>query len=208
MTSDEISRILRLSVIRKYFDDIKYAMDNMPLNPILEVIDVLQKARIERKTVYIFGNGGSAATASHCACDFSKGANHKDMPGLKVVALNDNVPLMTAWANDESYSQLYARQIENVVEKGDVAIGISVSGNSPNVLNCIKAARDNGALTIGFTSKDGGELKNIVDIPLRLPVDNMEQAEDLHLLLGHVITTCLRLVSSEMPIAFSEEGEL
>ena len=208
MTSDEILRFLRLSVIRKYFDDIKSAMDNMPLNPILEVIDVLQKARIGRKTVYIFGNGGSAATASHCACDFSKGANHKDMPGLKVVALNDNVPLMTAWANDESYSQLYARQLENIIEKGDVAIGISVSGNSPNVLNCIKSARDNGAITIGFTSKDGGELKNIVDIPLRLPVDNMEQAEDLHLLLGHVITTCLRLVSSEMPIAYSEEGEL
>ena len=112
---------------------------------------------------------------------------------------------MTAWANDERYSQLYARQLENMVEKGDVAIGISVSGNSPNVLNCIKSARDNGAIIIGFTSKDGGELKNIVDIPLRLPVDNMEQAEDLHLLSG--MSSQPRGVS-EMPIADSEEGEL
>jgi len=208
MTSDEILRILRLTVIRKYFDDIKYALDNMPFDPILEVISALQIARLERKTVYIFGNGGSAATASHCACDFAKGANHKDMPGLKVVALNDNVPLMTAWANDESYCQLYARQLENIVEKGDVVIGISVSGNSENVLNCVKVAHDKGALTIGFTSKIGGKLKNIVDIPVRLPVDNMEQAEDLHLLLGHVITTCLRVVSPEIPVEYSEEREL
>ena len=204
MASDEI---VRLAIIKKYFDDIKSALDNMALDPILEVINALQSARIQRKTVYVFGNGGSAATASHCACDFSKGTNHNDVPGLKVIALNDNVPLMTAWANDESYYQLYARQLENIIDRGDIAMGISVSGNSPNILNCIKVARAMGALTIGFTSKIGGELKNVVDIPVRLPVDNMEQAEDLHLLLTHIITTCLRVVSSEYPLTHSE-GEL
>jgi len=195
MASDAV---VKLTVIRQYFNDIKAALDNMPLEPILQVIDALQKARIARKTVYIFGNGGSAATASHCACDFSKGANHNGIPGLKVIALNDNIPAMTAWANDESYSQIYARQLEKVAAKGDIAIGISVSGNSLNILNCIKVARDMGALTIGFTSNIGGLLKNIVDIPVRLPVDNMEQAEDLHLLIAHVITTCLRVCSSEL----------
>ena len=195
MASDTI---VKTTVIRQYFNDIQAALDNMPLEPILQVIDALQKARIARKTVYIFGNGGSAATASHCACDFSKGANHNGIPGLKVIALNDNIPAMTAWANDESYSQIYARQLEKVVAKGDIAIGISVSGNSLNILNCIKVARDMGALTIGFTSNIGGLLKNIVDIPVRLPVDNMEQAEDLHLLIAHVITTCLRVCSSEL----------
>ena len=195
MASDAV---VKLTVIRQYFNDIQTALDNMPLEPILQVIDALQKARIERNTVYIFGNGGSAATASHCACDFSKGANHNGMLGLKVIALNDNIPAMTAWANDESYSQIYARQLEKVVAKGDIAIGISVSGNSLNILNCIKVARDMGALTIGFTSNIGGLLKNIVDIPVRLPVDNMEQAEDLHLLIAHVITTCLRVCSSEL----------
>jgi len=204
MTSDTI---LRTIVIKEYFNDIKSALDDMPLDNILKVIDALEKARIKRKTVYICGNGGSAATASHCACDFSKGTNHNDTPGLKVIALNDNVPLMTAWANDESYHQLYARQLENIVEKGDIAIGISVSGNSSNILNFIRTAHDKGALTVGFTSKIGGELKNVVDIPVRLPVDNMEQAEDLHLLLTHIITTCLRVVSSEYPLTHSE-GEL
>ena len=195
MASDAV---VKLTVIRQYFNDIKAALENMPLEPILLVIDDLQKARIARKTVYIFGNGGSAATASHCACDFSKGANHNGIPGLKVIALNDNIPAMTAWANDESYSQIYARQLEKVVAKGDIAIGISGSGNSLNILNCIKVEHDMGVLTIGFTSNIGGLLKNIVDIPVRLPVDNMEQAEDLHLLIAHVITTCLRVCSSEL----------
>jgi D-sedoheptulose 7-phosphate isomerase len=198
MASDAI---VKTTVIKQYFNDIKAALDNMPLEPILQVIEALQKARIERKTVYVFGNGGSAATASHCACDFSKGANPNGTLGLKVIALNDNIPSMTAWANDESYSQIYARQLEQVVGKGDIAIGISVSGNSLNILNCIKVARDMGALTIGFTSNIGGLLKNIVDIPVRLPVDNMEQAEDLHLLIAHVITTCLRVCSSELSVA-------
>ena len=198
MASDAI---VKTTVIRQYFNDIKAALDNMPLEPILQVIEALQKARMERKTVYVFGNGGSAATASHCACDFSKGANPHGTLGLKVISLNDNIPSMTAWANDESYSQIYARQLEQVVAKGDIAIGISVSGNSLNILNCIKVARDMGALTIGFTSNIGGLLKNIVDIPVRLPVDNMEQAEDLHLLIAHVITTCLRVCSSELSVA-------
>ena len=132
MASDAV---VKLTVIRQYFNDIQAALDNMPLEPILQVIDALQKARIARKTVYIFGNGGSAATASHCACDFSKGANHNGIPGLKVIALNDNIPAMTAWANDESYSQIYARQLEKVAAKGDIAIGISVSGNSLKILN-------------------------------------------------------------------------
>jgi D-sedoheptulose 7-phosphate isomerase len=197
MASDSIAIS---TVIGQYFNDIKAALDNIPLEPILKVIDALQKARIERKTVYVFGNGGSAATASHCACDFSKGANNHGMSGLKVIALNDNIPAMTAWANDESYSQIYARQLEKVVEKGDIAIGISVSGNSLNILNCIKVARGMGALTIGFTSNAGGVLKNIVDIPVRLPVDNMEQAEDLHLLITHVITTCLKVCSAELSV--------
>jgi D-sedoheptulose 7-phosphate isomerase len=103
MTSDAI---VKTTVIRQYFNDIKAALDNMPLEPIILVIDALQKARIERKTVYVFGNGGSAATASHCACDFSKGANPGGTLGLKVIALNDNIPSMTAWANDESYRLL------------------------------------------------------------------------------------------------------
>jgi len=201
-------KMLRLAVIRRYFNDIKSALDDMPIDPILEVINALHQARIERKTVYIFGNGGSAATASHCACDFARSTNHHDIPGLKAIALNDNIPMMTAWANDESYTQIYARQLEKIVDKGDVAIGISVSGNSPNILNCIKVANEREALTIGFTSKLGGKLKDIVDIPVRLPVNNMEQAEDLHLLLEHVITICLRAAFSESYVTCNKRVRL
>lgn len=188
----------RFEIIKRYFNDIKIALDVMPVDSIIRVAETLEEARSYRKPVYIFGNGGSAATASHCACDFAKGASCSGKPRIKAMALNDNVPLLSAWANDESYEQVYAQQLENFIEEGDIAIGISVSGNSPNVLNGIKVARSKGATTIGFTCAQGGRLKDLVDIAVRVPLNNMEQVEDLHLLLEHVITTCLRTDSIEL----------
>jgi D-sedoheptulose 7-phosphate isomerase len=205
MISDESARN---NCIRKYLTDIRSALDLMPIDSIVKVIKALQRARIEGKTVYVFGNGGSAATASHCACDFSKGTHQNGMPGLKVISLTDNVPLITAWANDESYDQIFTRQLENIIERDDIAIGISVSGNSVNVLNCIKVANELGAVTIGFTSKTGGKLKDIVNIPVRLPVDDMEQAEDLHLILEHIITVCLREESKDLCTTYNVQGKM
>ena len=111
---------------------------------------------------------------------------------VKAFALTDNIALLSAWANDTAYENIFAEQLENILELGDIAIGISGSGNSPNVLNGVKTAKAKGATTIGFIGFDGGKLKELVDIYIIVPCHNMEQAEDIHLLLEHVITVCLR----------------
>ena len=113
-------------------------------------------------------------------------------PRVKAFALTDNVPLLSAWANDSDYENIFAEQLENFIEAGDIAIAISGSGNSANVLNGVKLARAKGVTTIGFIGFDGGTLKELVDIAVIVSCHNMEQVEDIHLLFGHVITTCLR----------------
>ncbi len=184
-----------LDTIRRYIADINVALEGLPMDKIAEAIGLLEKARLEGNKVFIFGNGGSAATASHFASDLSKGAIREGKPRIKAFALTDNVPLLTAWANDTSYENIFAEQLENCVDRGDIVIGISGSGNSPNVLKGVKVAKNKGATAVGFIGFDGGRLKSVVDIAIIVPSHNMEQVEDIHLLLEHVITTCLREAS-------------
>ncbi len=179
-------------IIRKYSEDISTAILQLPVKEIERVVQILTNARETRKSVFIFGNGGSAATASHFAADLAKGAIDYDKPRIKAFALNDNIPLMSAWANDSAYENIFCEQLENYVEAGDVVIAISCSGNSPNVLKGVTVAKVKGAKTIGFTAFDGGKLKGMVDLTVIAPVHHMERAEDIHLVLGHVITLCLR----------------
>lgn len=181
-----------LKVIKTYLSEVGVTLDKLPVEAIAQVVEVLDGARTRGGRVYIFGNGGSAATASHFASDLSKGAICEGKPRIKAFALTDNVPLFSAWANDISYENIFAEQLENFVESGDVVIGISGSGQSPNVLNGVKVGKAKGATTIGFIGFDGGKLKDVVDIAVVVPNHNMEQVEDAHLLLGHIITTCLR----------------
>ena len=178
--------------IKKYISEVSATLERLPIENIAQVVELLEEARLKAKRVFIFGNGGSAATASHFAADLSKGAISKGKPRIKAFALTDNVALLSAWANDTAYENIFAEQLKNFIEPGDVAIGISASGNSPNVLNGIKVARTKGATTIGFIGFDGGKLRGLVDIRIIVPSHNIEQIEDIHLLLEHVITTCLR----------------
>ena len=178
--------------IKKYVSEVSAILERLPIENIAQVVELLEEARLKAKRVFIFGNGGSAATASHFAADLSKGAISKGKPRIKAFALTDNIALLSAWANDTDYESIFAEQLENFIEPGDVAIGISGSGNSPNVLNGIKVAKAKGATTIGFIGFDGGRLKELVDIRIIVPNHNMEQIEDIHLLLEHIITTCLR----------------
>jgi len=156
------------------------------------VVELIETARARGKRIFTFGNGGSAATASHFASDLCKGAISPGKPRIRAFALTDNLPLLSAWANDSAYENIFAEQLDNFVEAGDIAIGISGSGNSPNVLNGVKIAKAKGATTIGLIGFDGGKLKNLVDMAIVVPNHNMEQVEDVHLLLEHIITTCLR----------------
>ncbi len=180
------------ALIEKYLSEVGTTLANLPVERIVEIIRLLERARVEGKRVYIFGNGGSAATASHFASDLSKGAIRQGKPRLRAFALTDSVPLLTAWANDTAYENVFFEQLQNHVERGDVVIAISGSGNSRNILQAVQVARDRGATTIGLIGFDGGKLKDLVDVAIIVPSHNMEQVEDVHLLLEHVITTCLR----------------
>jgi D-sedoheptulose 7-phosphate isomerase len=157
-----------------------------------QIVAALLKARDEGRRVYICGNGGSASTASHMASDLNKGANRQDAPRFKAIALTDNIPAMLAWANDSSYDDIFVEQLKNHLEEGDVVIGISGSGNSPNVLKVMHYANDQRALTIGLTGFDGGKLAQLAKICYTAPNNCMQQVEDVHLLIEHMISLILR----------------
>jgi len=178
--------------IRKYIAEARATLEVLPVDRITQVVELIEEARQQAKRVIIFGNGGSAATASHFAADLSKGAICLGKPRIKALALTDNIPLLSAWANDTGYENIFTGPLENLVEPGDVVIGISGSGKSTNVLNGVRIAKARGATTVCLTGFDGGELRDLVDIGIVVPCNNMEQIEDIHLLLEHVITTCLR----------------
>lgn len=189
-----------LEIIKNYLSRVAHTLNQLPVDKIAKVVEVLDKARDKGRKVFIFGNGGSASTASHFASDLAKGAICQGKPRFKAFALTDNVPLLSAWANDTDYGNIFSEQLENFIEPGDVGIAISGSGNSLNVLNGAKTAKAKGATTIGFIGFDGGKLKDLVDIALVVPNHNMEQVEDIHLLLEHVITTCLRVGSGNLEL--------
>jgi len=157
-----------------------------------QVEAILLRAREEGRTVFIIGNGGSAATASHFANDLNKGAAVIGQRRFRALALTDNVPLITAWANDTRYEQIFVEQMANFIHPGDVLIAISGSGNSPNIIAAVEWARREGAVTIGLTGGSGGRLRALVDCCLLAPADRMEQIEDMHLMLAHAICVSIR----------------
>ena len=176
----------------EYFDIVTRAMAALPLHSIAQVTEALLKAYDDGKMVYLFGNGGSAALASHLACDLGKGTINGNGKRFRVLALTDNVPLMTAWANDSHYHDIFAQQLFNLVAPGDIAFAISASGNSPNVLRGLEVAKEAGAVTIGLTGFRGGKLRDVCDPCVIVPSDNMQVIEDLHLSVAHAVFTTIR----------------
>lgn len=181
-----------------YLSELIETMQSLPLAAIGELIDLLHEARLQGRQVFLFGNGGSAATASHFACDLAKNTIAAGLPNFKALSLTDNVALLTAWANDTAYDNLFCGQLECLLRPGDIVIGISGSGNSANVLNAMEMARRLGARTIGLIGFVGGHLKDLVDLAIVVPSQRMEQIEDLHLVLEHLIVTALRERAAEM----------
>jgi len=150
-----------------------------------KISKILQNAKNNKKKVFLFGNGGSGSTASHLVCDFAK------FRDVKAFALTDNLPLITAWSNDESYDVIFSKQLRNLAEKDDVVIGISGSGKSKNIIEAVKLAKENGCITIGFAGFDGGTLKDVADECIVVKINNMQHSEDMHLLVGHLIALLL-----------------
>ncbi|MGH9433392.1 MAG: D-sedoheptulose-7-phosphate isomerase [Terriglobia bacterium] len=181
-----------------YLTGLKGVIDHLPLDPAKRAADILFNAYQTGHTLFTFGNGGSAALASHMAADLGK-ATHVPGPAalaqvrrMKVFSLTDNNAILTAWANDSNYEDVFVRQIENFIGPGDVAFGISGSGNSPNVLRALELARRVQAATVGFTGFGGGKMKDLLDCAMVVPSNNMQQVEDAHVILSHLILVDLR----------------
>jgi len=184
------------SVAQQYLDNLKGAVDAVSLDDIQKVAEVLFEAYKNGKKVFILGNGGSAATASHMAADLGKGTLRNvydpNEKRFQVISLTDNVPAMTAFANDLSFDEMFVQQIMNYVQKDDVVIGITGSGNTPNVIKTILYAKEIGAITIGLLGfHTGGSAKQLVDYDITIKSNNYGVVEDLHMVLDHLLTTCL-----------------
>ena len=180
-----------VSEISKYLLTEMDTITKLDINEIAKAIDVLYTAMLNQKTIYCFGNGGSASTASHFANDFNKIINSKFRNKFNFVCLNDNIATIMAVANDIDYSEIFSFQLEDRVNHGDVVIAISGSGNSTNVLNGVLDAISQGAKIIALTGYDGGRLKDLADVNLHVPIDNMQITEDLHLMYNHLIVSII-----------------
>lgn len=155
-------------------------------------VEVLLEATRTGRRVYMIGNGGSAATASHMAVDLAKQANVDGHPAVRAIALTDNMPLVTAWANDESFDLSFARQLEVHLEAGDVLVAISTSGASPNVLRAAELARARGATVVAFTGDSGGDLKGLAHVCVFVPYPDVGMQEVAHLAIDHTIAVAIQ----------------
>jgi len=185
---------MQIRSVKQYFQVYQKVLGCLPYAAIEEAKEALLRGYEQDQSIFLFGNGGSAALASHFACDLGKGAvvNGNGQKRFRVLALTDNVALMTAWANDACYERVFAEQLHNFVAPGDVALAISGSGNSPNVLGALEVAREAGAVNIGLTGFRGGNMKHLCDICIIIPSENMQIIEDLHLSVTHAIFSVIR----------------
>jgi D-sedoheptulose 7-phosphate isomerase len=159
-----------------------------------DIVQILEETYLQGHRIFIMGNGGSAATASHFALDLAKNTITEGAPRVKALSLTDHVPLITAWSNDKAYEHIFAEQLINLIEPGDAVIGISASGNSLNIINALHVARESQAKTIALLGAHGGRIKHMVDAYVLAPGQNIEQEEDAHLILAHIITRRMREV--------------
>jgi D-sedoheptulose 7-phosphate isomerase len=162
--------------------------NRLDLAALAKVAAVVERAQAAGRFIWVCGNGGSAASAAHVGCDFGKTASRKGAKPLKCVSLSDNTAFMTAIGNDLSFDEIFSRQLENVVAKGDVVVLISGSGNSANLVAAAKLARRRGARVVSLLGFDGGKLKSLSDEVLLIPSDQYGVIEDLHMSVAHILT--------------------
>jgi len=175
-----------------YLADLARVLVLVPGEAIGQAVAMLLDARARGKRVYVMGNGGSAATASHFVCDLVKTARVAGFDPVRAFALTDNTPLMTAWANDSAYEHIFAEQVSALVNPDDVVVGISASGNSPNIVAGFRAAAEAGARTIGLVGFDGGKARDVVDVAIHVDSHDYGLVEDTHSALTHAMATAVR----------------
>ena len=175
-----------------YLTDLKAVLDRLPLDQIDKLVAVVEEAHAAGKQIFVIGNGGSAATASHMMNDLNKGTlGHKGASPwkrFKVIALTDNVSLMTAWANDTDYNTVFSEPLKNLANSGDVLLAISASGNSPNIVAAVETAKQLGPKVLGFGGFSGGKLAQLADVCVVVPSNGYGPVEDVHMILDHILT--------------------
>lgn len=173
--------------LRDYLDLEIEMIQALDLDMINKVMNILESARMEDKHIFICGNGGSAATASHYCGDFNKGVSEQLEKKYNFECLSDNIPTMMAVANDISYDEIFRFPLRNKMKPGDILIGISGSGNSHNVINAMEYAKSIGGTTIAIVGYSGGHMKEIADYSIHVNIDNMQISEDIHMILDHMM---------------------
>ena len=170
-----------------YFHKVSETLLNIPLEPIERIVTILRQARTRGLRIFTLGNGGSAANASHFVNDMVKSTVKAGMPRYRLICLSDNIPTLTAYANDFTYDSVFAEPLAALADKGDVVIALSGSGNSPNVLRAMDVAQQMGLIRIGLTGRDGGKLKDACEVCTIVPTDSMQVIEDAHLVILHAV---------------------
>jgi D-sedoheptulose 7-phosphate isomerase len=176
-----------METIGEYYRAVSAALFELPQAPVHQIIATLNQARADERRIFVFGNGGSAANASHFVVDVIKSTVRPDRPRFKIICLNDNMPTVTAYSNDVSYDVIFSEPLAALAGPGDVAIAISGSGNSPNVLRAMDTAKELGLTRIGLTGFAGGQLKAKCDVCVVVPSDSMQVIEDAHLVILHSV---------------------
>lgn len=180
-----------MDAIDLYLTELEDVIHHLSRDEVRAVADALLDAWRARRQVFIIGNGGSAATASHMMNDLNKFTRVDGQPRFRAIALTDNVPWLTAVGNDQSYHDIFVEPLMNLLEPGDTVIAISASGNSPNIVKAVEYARAHGARVIGFCGRPGGQLAQMADLKVIIPSDRIGHQEDGHMILDHVLSFAL-----------------
>jgi len=178
--------------ISNYLASLVNVAEKFPVDDLSNLITIIEDVRETEKALFICGNGGSWATAAHMVCDLGKNTRLDGSKRMRVIGLGDNIPSLTAYANDEGYDRVFAEPLISLMQPDDVLLAISGSGNSPDILSAIEVANEIGGTTLGLTGFQGGKMKELVDHCLVIPSNSMEMIEDFHMIVDHILTTCLR----------------
>lgn len=170
-----------------YKQELVAALDTVDLDRVEELIEVFRKARAEDRQIFVFGNGGSASTANHFACDIVKGASYGRDKRFRIMALSEQVATLTAYSNDVGYESVFVEPLKNFARPGDIAMAISGSGNSENVIRAIEYANSIGCYTVGLSGMSGGRLRPSVDLSVHVPANHMGRVEDAHFFVCHMV---------------------
>jgi len=176
-----------MTFTEEYKAELFKVLDTVNPQLVSRAIDLFREAREDGRRIFVCGNGGSASTASHFACDMVKGASYNRPQRFRVLALTDSLPTLTAYANDVSYDCVFVEQLKNFAQPGDLFMAISGSGNSPSVVRAMEYAASIGCRTIALTGRDGGKLGPLAQLNILVPTPHMGRIEDAHMVICHMI---------------------